>query len=452
MLARLKGTSETEMTSQDTIDTIRLEEGINTARNEALSYYNTNCQAIAELGLRAIEAFQIRQARNLARELADRPRPIRVCFLLPEISLWDVYRPIYDAMAKSEHFEPFVIAFLRTDVVSANTPDEISALLRTMGVKFDFAVPKDGFYPQLAAFEPDIVFYTLGTVAYPAAYRIEFVSNFCLTCYLSYGFLMVNELDYQFGQSFHHAAWRIFASTAREQAEYAARSKRLTNNIVTTGYTKFDCYPAYIPAPPPRPRIIWAPHWTIGVVYPALNLGCFAEICMPMLDFMRQRSDIDFVFRPHPNLRYACEKTTFMDEAAYNGYLDMLRSLPNVEVVFDGNNIERFLASSAMITDSVSFLAEYIPSGRPLLFLERPDRAQFSDAGERIIAAHYRGHGMGPIAAFIDNVAARHDPMAEGRSRMASVELNIGKVPATQTLIQNILTALKVDPTQDRNT
>lgn len=440
------------MTSQDTIDTIRLEAGINAARNEALSYYNTNCQAIAEASLRAIEAFQIRQVRSLARELADRPRPIRVCFLLPEIALWDVYRPIYDAMARSEQFEPFVIAFLRTDVVSEKTPDEIVTLLGAMGVNFEFIVPEGGFYPQLAAFEPDVVFYTLGTVAYPAAYRIEFVSHFCLTSYLSYGFLMVNELEYQFGQSFHHAAWRIFASTDREQAEYAARSKRLTNNIVTTGYTKFDCYPADIPAPPERPRIIWAPHWTVGLVYPALNLGSFADICMPMLDFMRKRSDIDFVFKPHPNLRYACEKTSFMNEAAYNVYLDMLRALPNVEVAFDGDNIERFLASSAMITDSVSFLAEYIPSGRPLLFLERPDRAKFCDSGERIIAAHYRGHGMGPIAAFIDNVAGGHDPMAEARRQTASEELNIGDVTATQKLIDNILTSLKADPAQDRNT
>lgn len=438
----------------DTSDNWRahLDAGINVARNEALSYYNTTSQAITEVHLRSIEAFQIRQTRDLASELAERLRPIRVCFLLPEIALWDVYRPLYAAMVRSRQFEPFVIAFLRTDVVSEKTPKDIVDLLDEMDVNFEFVEPDHGFYKPLSTFEPDLVFYTLGSAAYPTAYQIEFVSQFCLTSYLSYGFLMVNELEYQFGQSFHHAAWRIFASTAREQVEYVARSRRLTCNVITTGYTKFDSYPKENPEPPSKPNIIWAPHWTIGLVYPQLNLGCFAELCMPMLDFMRNRTDIDFVFKPHPNLRYACEKTTFMNETAYNAYLDMLRGLPNVEVALDGNNIDRFLKSSAMITDSVSFLAEYIPSRRPLLFLERPDRARFSDAGERILAAHYRGYGLEVIETFVADVITKNDPMLKIRQKIRVDELNLGELSATNLIINNILGSLKIDYREQRNT
>jgi hypothetical protein len=425
---------------QNQIDELQKEIGF--ARNESLSYYNTNFQMSLEGKIRGVEAFQARRQRDLAREMVETGRRLKIAFMLPEISLWDVFAPIYRAMQASERFDPIVVAFTRADVTSEKSKTKILATLEKMKVKFVFFELVGKFYPSIAELEVDVIFYTLGSIAYPEPYRIEFTSQYCLTCYISYGFLMANEHEYQFGQTFHHTAWRIFASTPREEAEYGNRSRRLTNNIVTTGYTKFDLYPKNIPPPPQRPLIIWAPHWTIGTVYPALNLGTFAEICNDMATFMENSCHIDFIFKPHPNLKYACEKTTFMSHDIYESYLHRLKSMSNVSVVLDGDNINRFVNSSAMITDSVSFLAEYIPSKRPLLFLSRPDRSKFSETGESIVGAHYIGVGMDAIRSFTQDVVDGIDPQYHLRAGTMKRVLHIQETSATSQIIDNIANAL----------
>jgi len=355
--------------------------------------------------------------------------------MLPDISLWDVYAPIYRAMESCVDFDPLVVAFERVDITGDTTEQEVQSFFKANGIRGSYSSKAESNTP-LSNYQPDVVFYTLGTAAYPSAYKIEFTSRYCLTCYLSYGFLLVNEPEYQFGQSFHHAAWVIFASTLREKNEYDTRTKRLSSNSVITGYPKFDLYPPVPTVAPKKPCVIWAPHWTIGLIYPALNLGTFADIYQDMAALMKDYSHVDFLIRPHPNLRYACQETTFMNNATYDKYMTDLAAMPNVSIMHDGNNVDKFITSSAMVTDSVSFLAEYLPSTRPLLFLDRKDRAFFSGAGESIIAAHYTGKTIGDIKGFIDEVVInRDDPKVSLRSSAMKHGLNIGANSATSKIL-----------------
>lgn len=399
---------------------------------------------ISNEGLEKTIKSQKNILKKLQKSLCEKHRPIKVLFLLPEISLWDVYRPIYKKMISSPFFDPHVVAFQRTDIIAEKTEEEFVCLLKKLSINFTFMSQRDGSLPPLDDFLPDIIFYTLGTLAYPIEYRIELISNHYLTCYLSYGFLLVNEPEYQFGQSFHHSAWTVFASTKREELAYEDRTHRLISNVHVVGYPKFDLYPKLIPSPPKRPCIIWAPHWTIDDVYPALNLGMFHEIYKSMRDFMKERKDIDFIFKPHPNMRYACKKTGLMSEDIYDDYLRELSSEKNIKIDNNGNNIEDFIKSTAMITDSVSFLAEYLPSGRPLLFLNRPDRAIFSDTGEAIIASHYAGKNMDDIVNFIKEVISDYDPKKNKRSEALISELNIQKNGTSKQVMDHIKRQLKI--------
>lgn len=111
-------------------------------------------------------------------------------------------------------------------------------------------------------------------------------------------------------------------------------------------------------------------------------------------------------------------------------------------VTTGGDNIGMFLRSSGMITDSVSFLAEYLPSQRPLLFLNRPDRATFSGTGERIIEAHYSGNGIDDIRDFVQQVRIGNDPKAAVRTKVVAQELNISGKTATQEILSYIVEEL----------
>lgn len=412
------------------------------ARNEALSYYNTNSARISEEAIRSIEAAHNLLARFDRQVGRSAQHPVKVLFLLPDISLWDVYSPIYRLMKASPLFEPRVIAFDRVDVAQDKTSGVVEGFFTEDGIDGEFSGAGGNPLKPIAAYEPDVVFYTLGSVAYPEQYRIEYVSRFCRTCYIAYGFLMADALDYQFGQSFHHAAWKVFAATPREVEEYSRRSKRLVPNVELTGYPKFDLFrDADLTETDPK-TVVWAPHWTIGMVYPTLNFGTFPEIFSGMLELMRSMQDLRFVFRPHPNLRHACASTGFMNAEQYDYYMDFMKGLGNVDIYSEGDNISLFCRSSAMITDSISFLAEYVPTGRPLLFMDRPDRAKLAPVGEELIAAHYRGQTVADIESFlVERVRGQTDPRRAVRLEAGRRLLNIGPEPASAAILRTIATA-----------
>lgn len=415
------------------------------ARNEALSYHTFAGDRLKEVRIQNYEAVQALLLRFHRQAGTGRTRPLRVLFMVAHTSLWDVFGPIYAAMAASDDFEPSVLAFRRADIALDLEPGEIEAFFAERGI----AARLEGFdeerrYAPLDPEAHDILFYTLGSAAYPRPYKQEFTSSFFLTCYLSYGFLLVAEEEYQFNQDFHHAAWRVFSSTAREQALYEKFSPRTYPNVVQTGYPKFDLFrqDAAQPSGEGRRTIIWAPHWTISQFYPRLNLGLFDQICMGMLDIFRDFPDIDFVYKPHPNLRHALEATTFMPADSYEAYLGMMTACGNVRIVNQGDYFPLFRESAAMITDSVSFLAEYLPTGRPLMFLDRPDRAKMSDVGEEIISLHYSGREVDDIRAFIStHVVGGRDPLRAGRMERMPELLGLGPETASARILAQLRSA-----------
>lgn len=411
----------------------------NLARNEAYSYYNTNSRSIEQLEIEVIEAAQITAGKILQLKLSTSPSRVRVVFLVPDTTLWDVYSPIYDIMVKSKLFEPIVISFNRCDVLADKSASVVQDFFDSIGVP----VILEGYSGEKCApihsFQPDYVFYTLGTVAYPEEYRIEFVSKSYRTCYLSYGFLMVNELDYQFGQSFHQSAWAVFASTEREKREYDKRCRRRHPNAVISGYPKFDIYSSVPARSAGRAIVIWAPHWTILDVYPGLNFGTFAENREAIVGLMRRHREIDFYFKPHPNLKFACVKSGLFTEDEYEDFLVRLESMDNVKVWKHGGYFELFKNSSALITDSISFIAEYLPSGKPLLFLERSDRARMTEEAEAILGLHYKDSQFSSLDEFIETVVFGVDFMAERRAAALGPLLNYHGPGSAQFIVDYLV-------------
>lgn len=391
--------------------------------NNSLSYFTFNGQRIDRMKFDLWEAHQALLDRiyGLAAETGARHR-IQVVFFVADTSLWDVYEPIFRRLQADPDFAPRVYAFRRVDVAPDKSADEVGSFFGQRGVPVELA----GFDGQpclpLDPSRADVVFYTLGSVAYPEVYRIENVSHYARTCYLSYGFLLANEFEYQFNQDFHHSAWTVFASTSREEELYTQFGKRRRSNVVRAAYPKLELMDRSRRDVPRqrRPLIIWAPHWTVGQSYPRLNLGMFDSLAQPMLGLFVAHPEVDFVFKPHPNLLFALKSTGLMDEAVYSRYLDQLEALHNVAVWKHGGYSDLFLSSHALLTDSVSFLAEYLPTGNPLLFLDREDRIPLSNVGEQLIGMHYKAHNFDDVCSFIeDKVLRDRDPRRESRMALA---------------------------------
>lgn len=420
---------------------------IDEVANNSLSYYNFNSQQISKVRTEIWEGNQQLLDRMYRGTLFDQKNPIRVKFLVPDTTLWDVYKPIYECLLHDPCFDAEVIAFKRTDIESDKTHDDVTRFFVEQGIKAR-VVGFDGPVPPLEQAEVDIAFFTLGSTAYPAPYQIEYLSLFCRTCYVSYGVLLANEDEYQFAQDFHKCAWRIYASTARENELYTKMVGRYRPNVVVSGYPKFDLVrslPKNIESTK-RPVVIWAPHWSVGQFYPRFNFGMFETLAEPMFALFKEYSNIDFVFKPHPNLQYALAKSGLMPDEQYLGYLRRLESLPNISVHKHGGYFDLFAKSAGMISESVSFIAEYLPTGHPFLFLSRPDRAKLNQLGEDLLALHYDANDISGIKHFIENCVLKSiDPKQQERIRHGKALLELKDESTAEFIRADLLKSFRVN-------
>jgi CDP-glycerol glycerophosphotransferase (TagB/SpsB family) len=99
-----------------------------------------------------------------------------------------------------------------------------------------------------------------------------------------------------------------------------------------------------------------------------------------------------------------CVKTGLMSELEYENYINEWNNLSNAYVYDSGNYIDIFKTSDILITDCSSFLAEYFPSGNPIIFLNRKDRAPFDSFGEKLKKSFYEINEFNEIPLVLENL------------------------------------------------
>lgn len=139
-----------------------------------------------------------------------------------------------------------------------------------------------------------------------------------------------------------------------------------------------------------RLSIGWAPHWSIGDgglakgPYREHPSGTFPESVTVMEDLISRSSDIEWVFRPHPNLGKFLDR---YGEAEAKQALRRILQKSNVSIS-TGDPTEFLCSIDALVHDSVAFLAEFALTGKPMLYLLRPNcdyATVFSSAGLRLL-------------------------------------------------------------------
>lgn len=230
-----------------------------------------------------------------------------------------------------------------------------------------------------------------------------------------------------------------------------------SSNVVVVGSTKMDplidgshnksSYP-WIDPSHRKKRVIWAPHHSIkwGICFSTFHLNFKF-----FLEYARKHSEIEWVFKPHPNLRhyYLISESTlpgndsFTNENLEKYYMEW-ESLPNATVYERGDYHNMFATSDAMITDSVSFLSEYLYSGKPGLFLNIPTQ-KFNEYGEIIKNAWYQADGsdFNEIEKFIDNVVITdEDPLKSFREDIFNKYLKNDGVTASEKIFNYIKSSI----------
>ena len=110
----------------------------------------------------------------------------------------------------------------------------------------------------------------------------------------------------------------------------------------------------------------------------------------------------------------------------------------------EGEYVELFKSSDALIHDCGSFMAEYLVTNKPVLFLEKNNyKMPLNEFGKLCLNQHYIARKKQTIITFLDDVVlGSNDPMKEQRLAFVNNEL---KMNSSELVADRIFKEIKMD-------
>ena len=385
-------------------------------------------------------------------------RPIRVVFLVFYFEAWDALDAIYRGMLADPRFDPLVVTVPRklTGYDKFRDEKKVSAFLDAQGIqheRFKFKKSKDGL-ARLKDIAPDYLFLNYPWQRnYKKNYQIEKLVEFTKVCYVPYfSTSLVQEpgeagvAPHQYTQPTHQLAHMVFLQDADTKAAFDSNGR--ADHAFLTGSPKIDALMAAqseVPSIWPIVRehsakkepfkLLWAPHHSYADRW--LNFGHFNNQREHMLAFAQQHPEMDIVFRPHPFLFGTMTDRDVMTQDEVDDWRSRWDSLPNTHTDLGAPLTSLLLASDALVTDGVSFLAEYpLVTGKPAIFWEKSEHWDFSPLGKKAAATTVTVHTMAEVEQAIAQAQAGTLP-----DRAAQIQELVNAVrpqpaSAAQTIIE----------------
>jgi hypothetical protein len=362
------------------------------------------------------EIKQIRKSHKKIVRNLKKKEIINVIFLVIHDSIWK-YEEVYKLFVNNPRFKVTIVI---VPLVRKEIPD-IELYEKTLNyfTKNNYQVFPSYDYENCtwkdikSILNPDIVFFTN---AHGITYSQYYINNFTdtLTCYVPYAFVVIGTLKLHYDYKIYQVLWKYFIETAQHLKFAEKYSKYNSSNLVVTGYPGLDRKFSNnnLPGKAWKPflsgeakKIIWAPHHTIKGQGHDLDYSSFMEYADYFIDLLKARNDIQIAFKPHPLLKEKLLSNDSWGKDKTNAYYNLWDELPNGQLE-DGEYIDLFYGSDAMITDSASFIVEYLYFDKPLQFtLHDPTVIErFNTFGQKVFDYLYQTEDINGIEFFINDI------------------------------------------------
>lgn len=352
-------------------------------------------------------------------------RCINVIFSMEVLAKWKS-----DSLLKLMHQHPSFAPVIRFTAYGNKNEAEIArerAQIRHYAEQLGVPCLEFSTYRNVPSqYKPDLIFisepYDGYTLRRPSN---QGMMNYNL-CYIPYGFFTIANEE-TMNQIANNVALFNFYENASSKAVATAVMKNKGRNVAITGHPMADAFlqaaknqtSAWKDCGPAMKKIIWAPHWTITSEVSWFSSGNFLRLAEDMVKLAEaHRHDIQFAFKPHPNLyRALCDYSQWGAERTEQ-YYRCWAEMPNTQLE-DGSYADLFMQSDAMIHDSSSFIIEYLFADKPAMFVVQ-DQGEvydgYSPLAYEALKSYSRGSTREDIEAFMQSVLKGEDPYADVRA------------------------------------
>jgi glycosyltransferase involved in cell wall biosynthesis/CDP-glycerol glycerophosphotransferase (TagB/SpsB family) len=379
-----------------------------------------------------VERRNAERVGAIRRRLAMPGEQLRVGFLVSSSARWNC-QVLYSEMQADPRISPRIVLsqpeyrveFARKVEVYREQRDFFLAVDPSLIELFDEI---SGVQRPIEDLDLDVIFYEMpwGMKDYPRR-----MLGRALNVYMHYGFMMManHEMHYNIA-TFHSYLWAYYTQTEDHRRLHLEHDPSAHDRLVVTGYPKLDVYlteespseevwEAAGGVDGERPRVIYAPHHSLG--RDNLGMSTFAWMHEPMLDLLLGEPDVQWAYKPHPSLRFSVEKNDLMSSEDYAAYEALWQRAGNATVVDTGNYFDLFRTSDALVTDCGSFLAEYLPTGKPIIWLVSEATVGLNPVGEKFAEGFYAVRSRAEFEDVFDDVVRRgNDPLRERRQELAN--------------------------------
>lgn len=389
--------------------------------------------------------------RILNEKLSSENEKIRCVYFALFSSIWKC-DGMYQQMENDPRFEPIILVCPIVNYGKDNMIQRMEDCYNQMKQKGynvikSFDKENNTYINVIDELKPDIIVYTN-----PYKGLIDhryFITNFenILTIYIPYFFGLNIEYNTFNNQYLHNIVWRLYCETPIHNSYYQQYQDIKGGNVICTGYPGIDEYlKKNITSSEYSTElkiIIWAPHHTIEPVG-KVNFSCFIRYSEFMIEMAKKYEDkVLFVFKPHPLLKNKLYKLWGKEKT--DAYYHLWETTPNTSIN-EGEYIDLFLESDAMIHDSGSFLIEYLYTFKPVMrtMNDVDPKTMYNDFALSALDVYYKAYNEQDIEQFIQNVIDGIDPMKEAREKFYQERLlpPNGKLPS-ENIVNDIIDSIK---------
>lgn len=344
-----------------------------------------------------------------AAERVASSSPFRVVFLVHHLHAWPAVEGIWRAMTLDNNFQPIIITiphkFNKSQFAGENYVSDYLTKKSIPHIRFPFTSLNEDL--RLLLLKPDAVIrQSPWEDQYPKEYR-TFRINYIRDIHTEYGLSIIEEKRYRLNPLLNFS-WIVLCAN-EDQKEIYCQENPLLKRVFVTGYPKFEILENKIarsrgfwPFPGKtnserrdRPyRILWTAHHSVDPSE-SYGFGVFPRIWKEMINWVKSHQDIEVVFRPHPQLIEQRPPSNFPQATkVLLNFLKEWRALPNTKLSVDDDYAHLFAASDCLISDGISFLAEYQITEKPIIYIDSQHHRRFNKLGEHCIRSSYVVYNM----------------------------------------------------------